>query len=405
MVVTGDECFAEVGQPTDPKPQGEATSASQTVPAPEEEKKEPAAEEGIFPKSIRIPGTQVSVGFGGYAKVDFIQDFDAIGNASEFKVNSIPVEGTPASDQGGRTTIQAKETRFNVDFRSQASGSFRAFFEGDFYGDGNSFRLRHAFGVLGRVLGGQTWTTFMDISARPLTIDYEGPDAEVFVRQAMIRYTQPISEHWTWAIAVENPSPEFAVPAGATGSPRSDFPDVPTYFRFEKERGHVQLAALYRKIGFDGEGASQDESAAGWGLNGAFKVTVAGKDELMGQIAVGEGIGHYIEALSGTNSDAVFTPSFELEALQAAAAVIGYTHHWSKSLRSGLAYAQAELDSDPSLPTTQVRKTQDARANLIWTPHPLVDYGGEILWGRFEDQAGDEGEAWRFQFAITYRFN
>jgi hypothetical protein len=39
---------------------------------------------------------------GGYAKVDFIQDLDAIGNAYEFKTNSIPVDARRPRTRAGR---------------------------------------------------------------------------------------------------------------------------------------------------------------------------------------------------------------------------------------------------------------------------------------------------------------
>ena len=177
-------------------------------------------EKGIFPKSINIPGTDASFSIGGYAKVDFIKDFDSIGNAYDFQTNSIPVAGSAAADLDGRTTIHARETRINLEFR--AAKRFRAFVEGDFYGDGNAFRLRHAYGEFGRLLGGQTWSTFQDISARPLTIDFEGPDGEIFVRQALLRWTQPLSKAVKWAIAVENPTPNIAVPSGETGVAQSE---------------------------------------------------------------------------------------------------------------------------------------------------------------------------------------
>jgi hypothetical protein len=363
-----------------------------------------ATEKGIFPKSIPIPGTSASVGFGGYAKVDFIQDFDGIGNRDQFETNTIPVDGTAAADQGGGTTIHARETRFNVDFRAGEKHKFRAFFEGDFFGTSNAFRMRHAYGEFGRVLGGQTWTTFMDISSRPLTVDHEGPDAEVFVRQAMIRYTRPLSDSWTWAIAVEDPQPKFAIPGGFTGTQRAEIPDVPTYFRYGKERGHVQLAAIYRQIRFDGEAGSPDADTSAFGFNGAFKFTTVGKDELLGQLAWGEGISRYIESFNGQSVDAVLSAS-GLDALEALAAVLGYIHHWGPKSKSGISYAWAELDDDPALGPTTIARTEDARVNFVYTPYPLVDYAVELLWGSRENQDGTDGDAVRLQFAVYYRFN
>ncbi|HXV77867.1 MAG TPA: DcaP family trimeric outer membrane transporter [Candidatus Polarisedimenticolaceae bacterium] len=373
--------------------------AHQQKPADESDK-------GLFPDALQIPGTEIFVKFGGYAKVDFIQDLDPIGNESQFKTDTIPVDGTPEADQDGKTTIQARETRFNVDFRTERQGTkLRAFFEGDFYGDGDSFRMRHAYGEAGRLLGGQTWTTFMDISVRPLTIDYEGPDGELFVRQAMIRYTQPLSARWTWAIAVEDPSPQFVVPGTLAGSPRSEVPDVPTYFRYAAERGHVQLAAIARQIRFDGTQGSPDLDEIGWGVSGTFRFKVYEKDELMGQLAHGEGIGRYVESMIGQNVDALITPANELRTIPLTATVIGYIHHWSDALRSGISYAIADLDDDPLLPTTTIARTEDLRLNLIHSPIPLLDYGVEVLHGRRENQDDASGDAWRVQFAMTVHFN
>jgi hypothetical protein len=40
---------------------------------------------------------------------------------------------------------------------------------------------------------------------------------------------------------------------------------------------------------------------------------------------------------------------------------------------------------------------------VIWTPYRLVDLGGELLWGERTNKDGSRGDAWRFQFAVTYR--
>ena len=66
-----------------------------------EEKSRSKLAEGILPGRIRIPGTRATLRFSGYAKVDFIQDLDPIGNEFQFQVNSIPVEGSAGAEVGG----------------------------------------------------------------------------------------------------------------------------------------------------------------------------------------------------------------------------------------------------------------------------------------------------------------
>ena len=35
----------------------------------------------------------------------------------------------------------------------------------------------------------------------PLTVDFEGPDGEVFVRQAMVRFSKQVTSNWSFAVA------------------------------------------------------------------------------------------------------------------------------------------------------------------------------------------------------------
>jgi hypothetical protein len=363
-------------------------------------------EEGLFPASFKIPGTDVSISIGGYVKVDFIQDFKAMGNVDDFQVNSIPAEGTAAAAQSGQTNIHARETRFNLDVRSDSpAGRFRAFVEGDFFGIGNAFRLRHGFGEIGPLLGGQTWTTFMDISARPLTIDFEGPDGEAFVRQAMIRFTRSLAPNWTLAVAVEDPTPQFVVPSGLSGAARSNVPDIPGYVRYQRPRGHVQLAGLVRQLRFASSEQDANEFTMGWGVNATFSVKTVGNDALQGQFLIGEGTARYIESFSSQNVDAVLSTTGELSALRSQAGVIGYTHYWNETVRSGIAYSTARLEDDATLSGATIERTQDFRVNLLLSPYKLVDIGGELLWGRRDNQDGSHGDNWRFQFTTIYRLH
>ena len=56
----------------------------------------------------------------------------------------------------------------------------------------NTFRLRQAYGQLGRFLGGQTFTTFANIEASPATLDFEGAISTISPRRPQLRWTQPV---------------------------------------------------------------------------------------------------------------------------------------------------------------------------------------------------------------------
>ena len=86
-------------------------------------KKETSQPKGLF-KPIQI-GEGITLQFGGFAKVDYMQDFDPIGNADQFKVNSIPVDGDPDAGLGGSNNISARQTRLSFDIRADESAGYQ----------------------------------------------------------------------------------------------------------------------------------------------------------------------------------------------------------------------------------------------------------------------------------------
>ena len=122
------------------------------------------------PSPITFSSGSWQLTLGGYFKLDLIHDFDPNGSPDSFDPRSIPVDGS----KGTNTRIHARETRLSLGIEGPAEGrDLELFLEGDFYGTGNAFRLRHAYAQYGVLLAGQTWTTVMDERNIPPTIDFE----------------------------------------------------------------------------------------------------------------------------------------------------------------------------------------------------------------------------------------
>ncbi len=365
-----------------------------------------ASQDGLV-KPVEIKGTGLTLKFGGFAKVDFIQDIDPIGNEDQFKVNSIPIEGTSAAAIGGQNHLSARQTRFSLDVRGDTSdGMVHGYFEGDFFGSGNSFRMRHGYGEWKGLLGGQTWSTFQDITARPFTLDYEGPDSEFFVRQPQVRYTGHPSEKVEWSIAAESADSDLTTPSSATGGGRNQMPDFPARVRIKPNKGaHIQIAAMVRQLRYVSGDGMMKASTMGYGFNVAGKATVAGKDAIMGHAGYGSGVTRYIEAFSGTGSDGVLTADGEITALNAWAATLGYSHQWNDHWSSTLAGGRAQIDNDASQSGGAIKAATSVHMNLVCKPNRLLALGGELMWGERENANGDKGDAMRVQLSAQFKFN
>lgn len=331
---------------------------------------------------------------GGYVKVDLIHDFDAIGSTDSFDPRTIPTDGS----EGTNTRMQARSSRLNLDVRlPTARDELRLFVEGDFFGSGNAFRLRHAYGELGCVLAGQTWTNFMDAGALAETLDFESPIGFPLIRQAQVRYTRELASGDSYAFAIEDPASVIVEPSTVPGHTEEVLPDVTARYVWNHARGHVQASVFGGMASFRPDTGSND-SVLLWGVNLSTKLATCGDDSAILQLTYGDGVGRYrggITAAPDANGD--------LEAVTTAAVLASYEHHWSAAYRSTVVYSWAHGDLPSGTPLTASETLQYYAANLIWQFDERAWTGIEYLYGTNATFDGADGDASRVQFSV--RFN
>jgi hypothetical protein len=356
---------------------------------------EPAAPAPPPAKGIQWQTGDYTWKVGGYIHVDLIHDFDEIGSTDSFDPRTIPTTG--ADEPGDSTRLHARQTRFNVDVNGPSSaGDFRAFFEGDFFSDENGFRMRHAFGSVGSVLGGQTWSTFMDENAMPETLDYESPTAFPIVRQAQVRWTRMLEGGSYWALALEDPDSDVFAPVGQPGEAEEPLPDVTARLHWKNDLGHAQLGLFGGMARFDPAAGSRDDVAL-WGLNLSTKLATFGSDSAIVQVTYGDGVGRY---RGGTT--AAPDGNGDLEAVNLIGILASYQHHWSKQYRSTLAYSWGEGDLPSGAPATASEELQYLAANLIRQVSDRYWVGLEYLYGSNDTLDGEDGDAHRLQLALRF---
>jgi len=93
----------------------------------------------------------------------------------------------------GNVYFSVRQTRLGVKgYTPTPLGELRTTFEFELFGTGvdagqTTFRLRHAYGEIGKIGVGQYWSPFMDIDVFPNTVEYWGPTGMVFFRNVQIR--------------------------------------------------------------------------------------------------------------------------------------------------------------------------------------------------------------------------
>src|SRR6516162_4778127 len=227
-----------------------------------------------------LPGTQTLLKIGGYFKTDFMYDLKPAGNPDEFIPSSILI---PTVQGVHNSNVSVRPTRLSLDFRipSTKLGDVRFYLEGDLFGtNATTPRLRHAYAQVRNLLVGQTFTNFMDPDGFPDTLDFQGPNGMVNLRNPQLRYGLALTPSTTFYMSVEKPSSDvqFTTPQ-FTSSPNTPHVDGAIRLREEFEGGHFQISGLFRSIAaFLPNGRT--DSVFGWGINVATGFRTFGKDNV-----------------------------------------------------------------------------------------------------------------------------
>jgi outer membrane DcaP-like protein len=381
---------------------------------------------GDFPGSIRIPGTDTAIKFGGRIRTAGVFTLDDLGSEDRFLTNSIPVEADDvAAGTGRRTTFSANTSRLNFEVRTPAGASqMRAFIEGDFFGSSGTekrtdFRLRHAYAQYHGMIVGQTWSTFSDPAANHQALDFEGINGENLIRQAQFRYTWKVADDLSVAAAVETPEVSLTGGEGVNLMPDIVGRAIWTF----KDIGHLQGAVVVRQIRGEWDvDPNQVSTVTGWGasLSGVvpfyyFDLT----DRFIFQLNFGKGNARYINDLNSLGSqgidqgqDGVFDPlTGDLHALRTVGWYLDYEHQWTEwkrtqemKLRSSFIWSFVTVDNLDFQPGDAYHETNRYSANVVFSPIDRIDIGLEYIYGTRENKDGNRGAAAQVQIVGIFRF-
>jgi len=326
--------------------------------------------------------------------------------------------------EDGRFFASVRQSRFGVKSWTQTPlGELRTTFEFELFGTGadagqTTFRLRHAYGELGQVGAGQTWSPFMDIDVFPNSLEYWGPNGMVFFRNIQVRW-MPVQGDSRVTLALERPG------ASGDGGDYSDYPqisdglkgrfpypDLSAEFRIGRPWGYVEAAGIVRYMKLDDVMDDEFDLASteiGWGINLSSNLKIK-KDVMRLQFVYGEGIQNYMNdatvdlGLVPNPGDPV-TP-VEAEPIPVMGIVAFYDRTWNDKWTSTVGYSRVDMDNTEGMSDDSYKIGQYALANLLYYPAPGVMLGPEVQWGRRENCSdGWSVDDVRVQFSFKYNFS
>jgi len=367
-------------------------------------------------QTYKAPGSDTTLTLRGYVKLDAIWSdrsagVDSVGD-QQLSPSLIPVGPTAGQHKKDQVTFHARQSRLALGSSTPTSyGDLTTYVETDFFGaDGNEsstnsngLRVRHAYGALGRLLAGQTWTNFFDEQAYIETLDFGGPVGEIFVRQAQLRWTEK-RPNGEWSVSAENPESLLAVPGSATmfRSDSDHAPDFTARVKYRTGGATYSAGALVRNVHVDS--AALGANSGKWGGALAFTgiVPVGQRDDVRLNFNAGDAIGRYQNG--AFFPDGYLAADGTLRLAHQASGYVAYRHFWTPVLRTTLEYAAAN-STPPGGTAAGINKSDRSQhLNLIWSPVPAVNLGAEYIHAQRTVVGGDRGSLNRLQFSAQYSF-
>jgi hypothetical protein len=333
-----------------------------------------AQEAAPSPGTFQIPGTDTTVNVYGFAEIDATYDLD--GRTSDIDnfdwasfVAVQPFDNLGVEEPAKRQVfLTARSSRLGImsntptplgalTVRLEADFLAPNPFQGELATNSTAFRVRHAYGQVGGLLIGQTWSTFLDLDSTPDTVDFNPAGALALTRQTMVRYTFGFGPNASLAFAAENPrSLTFS----------SDYDAVPDFigsFKYAGKWGHVSARAVTHEF----RTTEHARRAYGVGLSGSLKFA---NETLIASVQGGDGIGRYqFNALL----QGAFDTGDQIELWRSYAYHVGLTHAWSPQVRSNVIWTQTFFSENDRLEAAQRAFSVTGAGTTDFIPNKRID--------------------------------
>lgn len=338
------------------------------------------------------------------------------------KLNAFKNEFAP----NGSVFFSVRQTRFGVKTSTPTSlGDLKTIFEFELFGTGvdagqTTFRLRHAWGEIGQIGAGQSWSPFMDPDVFPNSLEYWGPNGMVFFRNVQFRWMPIHRDNLQVWIAAERPG---ASADGGTYSnffeltntvPKFDMPDFSWRIRSSHDWGYVQVAGIFRKLTWvalnNTTPFTVNDTVLGWGINTSTNLKFTKKDNLKMQVVYGAGIQNYmndapVDVAAQTNFSQPTRP-IKGVALPILGLVTFLDHDWNSKFSSTAGYSLVNIWNSNGEDHQDFHQGDYALTNLLYYPVKNVMFGGEFQFGRRVNYAdGWNVNDYKLQFTAKYNFS
>lgn len=351
---------------------------------------------------------RLAFGIGGYAKGQLMYDLDGAIDDNGFITHKIPVPLDPA--RRNRLGADASHSTIYLKLVGQTTlGYLTVYVQTDFSGEDDSYGvlIKQAYISLGNVTAGLAWSTFVDASAQPPTIDCQDPSGATCGKNVLLRYSRKFTDGLSGAISAEFPKASYTLNDHVEKIDQR-CPDIPVNIQYawNDDKSHVRLSGLIRNLSYRDMVKEKNRWKLGWAVQLSGMIRLREPLTFYYQGAYGEGYARYINDVSGFDMDLI--PDGHADGKMKAPAVMavlgGLRYSFSKKFFASANYSQCHVYRQGNLGDKAYRYGQYIAVNGFYSILPDMQIGLEYIHGRRNDMGGASGHANRISASVQYSY-
>ena len=300
--------------------------------------------------------------------------------------------------------VEQTRLGFEVTRRTKTRGDIFIRLEGDFKSSSGGWRIRHAYGQMGRFLIGKTWSLLNNVGYQPAIVSMDGPVGSIGIRNTQIRYSHRMNDKFSWDAAIEYSSPQINIPDSIDASVIQVIPDFTARVAYNTQKFNVKFSGALTTV----SGRLRDRdvtSVTGYLLSGAGLVNAVKGGNLFMSASLGKSTAHFLDTFNGKDIDLIFNPTeLNFSGVFYWSAYAAYSHDLPSNLSASASFGYSAIENERFQKEDAFSHSYNALFNIFWEPVTGARLGIEYANGRRYDKGEADGPANRLSLLMYYDF-
>jgi len=351
---------------------------------------------------------KLAMGIGGAVRMRGWYDFNGSMPVNGFVPYMIPVPKDPAQRRRLGGTPDGTTIFMRVIGRNHALGDIVGYIQGNFQGDGHTFKLKKAYAQFKGFTVGYNSSAIQDAEAEAPTIDGAGQNGRCSTTRMQVRWDYRFKNSaWAMAASAEMPSSQADCDGVMTKEISDWFPDILALAQYNlPHSGHVRFTGMMRVLPYRDIVAGKNRNRIGWAVQLSGVVYPVSRLALYWVANTGQGYESTMNDLSIGNFDLVAdagTPG-RLYAPLSMGLNFGAKYNFRPDLYAGLALGKAHYFPKYTVPGDSYKYGLYGAINLFYEPTPRIQVGIEYLIGSRHNFNREHASANRIDALFQFSF-